>query len=444
MTQTTAPPPEFFVDDGKGALQCNMHSGQIKVWDSEARWVFALAGYQSGKTVIGPPWMDREIDRRGPGDYLVATSTYKLLTRKLLKVYRWYFEYKLKQATYNGDLQALVFHQAVKEKGQRIRFPGADTETQIFFGSAQSPESLESATVKAIHLDEVGQKQFKRDSWDAVERRGSVFEARILGTTTLYGLGWLKTQIYDPWLEGDPDIEVIQFPSSINPRFSAKEWERMVAKYPKWKADLFLYGRFSRPAGMIYDRFESERHIVAPHPIPDDWPKWTWHDFGPVNFVTLWCAQNPLNGELLIYREYKSDGKKDIFDHVSHIKAVSGKEGFGRCVGGAAVEDGWRGSFTQGGWPIHKPKPHRVEDGIQLSYDWWALDRIRVSKECPLFVDEILSYSRETDDDGEPTDKIDDDQSYHFMAAMRYGLGEFDVFSAGGPKRTSLPVSSQM
>ena len=443
MTETAAP-PDFFVDDGKGALQCNMHPGQLRAWDSEARYVFMLSGYQGGKTVFGPPWMDREIDRRGAGDYLVATSTYTLLTRKLLPVYRWYFEYKLKQASYNGDLKALVFHQKVKEKGQRVRFPGSDTPTQIYFGSAQKPESLEAMTVKAIHLDEIGQKQFKRDSWDAVDRRGAIYQARVLGSTTLYGLGWLKTVIYDPWEKGeDPDIDVIQFDSVLNPQFPQAEWDRKIKQYPKWKADLFLHGRFAKPAGMIFDCFDAARHVVPWHPIPDSWPKWTWHDFGPVNFATAWCAQNPLNGELVIYREYKG-GRKSTADHVVSIKDLSGKEGFGRCVGGANTEDGWRGDFTQAGWRIHKPQIRRVDEGIQAAYDWWSLDRIRVMNTCPLFIDEMESYSYVTDDAGEPTDKIEDDQNYHFMAAMRYGLGEFDVFAYEKTKRTKLPVSSQM
>ncbi len=442
MTETAAP-PDFFVDDGKGALQINMHPGQIRAWDSEARFVVVLSGFQGGKTVEGPVWMDREIDRRGPGDYLVATSSFTLLTRKLLPVYQWYFETKRCEAVYNDKLKALIFHQKVKEKGQRVRFPDSDTPTQIFFGSAQKPESLESMTVKAIHLDEVGQKQFKRDSWDAVNRRGAINKARIFCTTTPYGLGWLKTELYDPWLAGDPDIDVIQFDSVINPAFPQDEWDRLVKRYPHWKAELFLHGRFAKPAGMIYDCFDTERHVVPWHPIPDSWPKWTWHDFGPVNFVTLWCAQNPLNGALVVYREYKG-GRKSTADHVADIKEASGNEGFGRCVGGANTEDGWRGDFTQAGWRIHKPQNRKVDEGIQAAYDWWALDRIRVMNTCPLFIDEMESYSRETDDDGEPTDKIEDKSAYHCMDAMRYGLGEFDVFAYEKTKSTKLPVASRM
>ena len=56
-------------------LRLNLHPGQTKIWDSERRFVFIIAGTQSGKTTFGPWWLKREIDKRGPGDYLAVTAT---------------------------------------------------------------------------------------------------------------------------------------------------------------------------------------------------------------------------------------------------------------------------------------------------------------------------------------------------------------------------------
>jgi hypothetical protein len=60
------------------------HPGQVRVMDSTARVVAMLAGSQGGKTVLGPHWMHREIQRCGEGDYLVGTATFPLLNLKLL------------------------------------------------------------------------------------------------------------------------------------------------------------------------------------------------------------------------------------------------------------------------------------------------------------------------------------------------------------------------
>lgn len=440
----TAPPP-FREVLSNGTMRLNMHPGQLRAWDSVAQFIAVLSGTQGGKTVFGPPWMDREIDNRGPGDYLVGTSTFKLLDRKLLPEYRLHFEQYLRQAKWFENKAALIFNREIKERGEMVRFPDANEPTQIFFGSAQNPESLESATVKGIHLDEAGQKQFKRDSWDAVLRRGMIFQARTLITTTLYGLGWLKSQIYDPWLNGeDDDIEVIQFDSILNPAFPRESWERALRTLPQWKIDLFMRGRFSKPAGMIYDPFDSDSDVIAPFAIPDNWLRFTCHDFGSVNFVTLWLAQHPSTGDLFIYREMKG-GKASSHERAQEIKQLSQGEAFMKSVGGAHAEEGERSDMTQAGWKITEPiGPRQVEGGIQKVYGWFSLHKLKVFKTCPLVIDEIQSYSREVDEEGEPTDVIADKAAYHFMDALRALLGEFDAWAAGRPKSTSLPVTSRM
>src|SRR5579862_531526 len=74
--------------NGTGRLRWNLHAGQRRVMASEKRIILALAGWQSGKTEIGPPWLHREIARRGPGDYLVASPTFPLMTKKVLPSFR--------------------------------------------------------------------------------------------------------------------------------------------------------------------------------------------------------------------------------------------------------------------------------------------------------------------------------------------------------------------
>ena len=54
-------------------IELSVHSGQQRALESRKRFVLVLAGWQSGKTVIGPPWLLNEIKARGPGDYLVAS-----------------------------------------------------------------------------------------------------------------------------------------------------------------------------------------------------------------------------------------------------------------------------------------------------------------------------------------------------------------------------------
>ena len=180
--------------DKDGRLHFSFHPGQARAWDSKRRIVLMLAGTQSGKTVFGPPWLWREIRARGPGDYLVVAPSYKLMALKALPSFTRLFETQLRLGRYHKGDKVFV----VSRSGEQRLFGSTQDEaTQIFFGHADDPESLEAATAKAAWLDEPGQKRFKLDSWWAIQRRLALHSGRILATTTPYNLGWLKRQVYD-------------------------------------------------------------------------------------------------------------------------------------------------------------------------------------------------------------------------------------------------------
>jgi len=430
ITETLVKP---FREIEGGKLKLNLHPGQTRVWESVKRFVFMLCGSQGGKTVLGPHWLDREIKSRGPGDYIAATSSYPLLAKKMLPELLYVFEDLFHYGKYNKLDKIFIFNQEKKEKHDRVLFPDAGEPTRIIIGSAQNPESLEAATCKAAWLDEVGQMDFRRDSWEAIVRRLAINRGRVLGTTTLYGLGWLKTEVYDPWVKGeDKDIDIIQFDSTMNPAFPVEEYDRLMRNMPAWKFDMFHRGRWSRPAGLIYDSFNAD-HIVKPFDIPSDWPRYVGHDFGTRNMAALWYAQNPSNGELFLYREYLMGGIS-TFEHVSNWISSSKDERIARRVGGSATEEGWRGDCTQAGWRIEKPVEKDVEIGIAKVYSLEKLGKKFVFNTCLGYLDEKQTYSRELDDNYEPTDKIENKSMYHFMDCERYILGEFAT--APAVKRT--------
>ena len=425
MVQATKVKP-FRVITPDGTLKVNFHPGQTRAWLSKKRYVAVLAGSQGGKTSFGPHWFDREIRNCGPGDYLIGTSTFPLLDRKLLPEFLYVFGDLFHYGTYNDNKKVFTFHtkKTVKKKTDYILFPDAEMDTKVFIGSAQNPESMESATVKAIWLDEPGQKQFKRETWEAVQRRGLINKARILFTTTLYGLGWLKTDIYDEGIKGDPDIDIIQFDSIENPAFPLEEYQRMQRIMPDWKFQMFHRGRYSQPAGLIYDGFDSVNDVVEPFEIPAHWPRYVGHDFGPVNTVALWKAYDTGTGTFYTYREYGL-GRLSTFDHVTNWIELSKGERIASRYGGSSTEDGWRGDFTQAGWKIEKPMDSGVESGITRVYSYDKLHKNKVFRTCKNYLAEKTTYSRELDGNYNVTDKIEDKEIYHYMDAERYMMAQF-------------------
>lgn len=418
IAETKAPP--FRQVDGD-KLMLNFHVGQAKAWDSVARFIMLFGGTQVGKTVFGPHWMEREIRTCGPGDYLAVTATYPLLKLKMLPEYIYVFDTLLHLAKYNVSDKVLYYN---------------DGRTRIIFGSATNPESIESATAKAAHLDELGQKQFRRGAWEAVRRRLSLERGRVLGTTTLYGLGWLKTELYDPWLKGDKSIDVIQVDSIVNPEFSREEYDDAKARLPAWKFNLFYRGRFDRPAGLIYDSFDDVNCIVKRFPIPGHWLCFVGMDFGGVNTAAMFYAKDPETGYLYAYRSYLQGGKA-AEEHALTLLDMSSGERIEKIAGGAHHEDGWREAFTRAGLAVKKPKHRDVEYGIDQVYAFHKFSRLFVFDDLYDYIDEKLSYSRALDDNYQPTEKIEDKERFHLMDAERYIISDFEPQFA---KKQDSPV----
>lgn len=411
-----------------GKLQVNMHPGQWAAWESNARFILVLAGTQGGKTSWGPMWFYREIQLRGPGDYLVATPTFPLLELKLLPEFRRLFERQLKLGRYIGSpTKKFVF----SEEGARRTFGDrydADTPTQIFFGHAQDPDSLESATAKAAWLDEAGQRKFKRGSWEAILRRLSIHMGRVLLTTTPYGaFGWIKTELHDRAIAGDPNVALVNFESRMNPSFPQAEWERAEATLPKWKFDLMYRGKLSKPAGLIYDVFDEARMVIDPFPIPADWPRFMGLDFGGVNTAATKWALEPGTDTLYCYAEYLQGGLV-AKEHAAALKE-SGVT-FSRVFGGSKSEGQWRQEFASGGLTVQGPSFSDVEVGIDRVYGLIKQDRVRIFRTCEGTIEQFNTYSRVLDANDNPTEAIEDKETFHFLDTVRYILSHYNTLPA--------------
>lgn len=415
----------FAVLNPDGALDLNPHPGQWQALNSTARVVAVLAGTQGGKTCMQPVWMFQEMQRRGPGDYLQVTPTYPLLNLKLLPEFSQWFEDWLGLGTYKSADRVLE----ISQRGERRLFgyePIGVPKTRVIFGYAAEPESLESATAKAAGLDEAGQKRFKLGAYEAILRRLSIHQGRMLITTTPYNLGWMKQLIWDVGLNGargqagDPEIEVVRFESIMNPAFPPAEFERARNTLPRWKFDLFYRAIFTRPAGMIFDNFDERLHRCPRFAVPDEWERFLGLDFGGVNTAGLFYAQEPGTKRLYLYRAYKAGGRTAA----GHVEALlQGEPGVPVCVGGSKSEGQWRSEFQAAGLPVREPDITDVEVGIDRVYGAHAEGQIIVFDDLHEYLDEKLSYSREVDEAGNVLETIDEKNSFHFMDAERYIVG---------------------
>ncbi len=399
-----------FVTVNKGKATFNLHRGQTRAWDSARRFVFVIAGTQGGKTCFGPVWLEREMQASGPGDYFAVTATYDLFKLKLLPELRRHFEEQRHWGTYGASERVIE---------------SIDKKTRIILRSADAEGGLESATANAAWLDECGQNNFRIGAWEAVQRRLSLSQGRVLGTTTPYNLGWLHTEVFQRWQHGDPNFDVVQFESIMNPAFPRAEYDRAKATLPTWKFEMFYRGNFSRPAGQIYGDF-SDDHIIDDFGIPAEWPRYVGIDFGAVNTATVWIAHDVSTESMFLYRA-TLEGNMSTDQHVAKAQERSRGERVVGWYGGSASETQQRWDWGAAGLGVQQPAIGDVEAAIDRVISLLKQYRLFVFRSCVGMVDEFHTYSRVLDDRGQPTEKIQDKETFHLLDALRYVVGSIGV-----------------
>jgi hypothetical protein len=392
-----------------------------------------IAGSQGGKTVFGPWWLNREIQRRGGGDYIAVTSTYDLFKLKMLPEIRNVFEHVLRIGRYwAGDK---VLELANPETG-RFEAKRADDPMwgRIILRSAQAPSGLESATAKAAWLDEVGQDEFTLEAWEAILRRLALNRGRVLGTTTPYTVGWLKQQVYDRWAKGDPTYDVIQFESIVNPTFPREEFEERRRTMQAWRFNMFYRGQFGKPPSLIYGDFIDEYrqhggHKVAPFPIPHWWSSYVGIDPGGVNTAKLWAAHDPDEDVYYLYRESLTGGMSTGEHAVEALKTASDNgERVQAWFIGQAAETQVRMDYEAASYEGMRMKNVKappsefssVESGIDRGISLLRSKRLFVFDTLAHWLDEVGRYRRKVDATGEVQEQIIEKAKFHMLDAYRY------------------------
>jgi hypothetical protein len=263
-----------------------------------------------------------------------------------------------------------------------------------------------------------GQDNFRLDAWEAVQRRLSLSEGPVLGTTTPYNLGWLKTEVIDRWQSGDKDYHVTQAESIVNPAFPRSEYERARRTLADWKFQMFYRGILSRPPGLIYGDFTDDL-LMDPFAVPLEWPRYVGIDPGAVHTALIWIAEDVERGAFYIYRESLS-GDMTTKEHVAEAQNQARHERVIAWAGGSSSEKQFRLDWQEAGLFVQEPAVSDVESGIDRVIELFKSKRLFVFNDCRGMRDELGTYSREMGDDGQPTEKIKDKQNFHRLDALRY------------------------
>ncbi|MBZ0295893.1 MAG: hypothetical protein K8L99_25260 [Anaerolineae bacterium] len=419
--------PLYDFDAVKGSLHLYLHAGQKRAWESQARFVFMIAGKQSGKTVFGPVELFRAIQQLGGGDYLAISATFDLFKLKMLPAIKELFVNVLKIGRYwAGDRILELMNPETGEFGATYSSDHEKMWARVILRSADSEEGMQSASAKWAWLDEPG--LYDADVWKDVRGRLSLSRGGVLGTTTPYDLGWLKQQIYDPWAKNETDeIDVIQFSSKLSPFFSEEEYQSLQTSMQSWQFRMDYDAEFERPPAAIYEAFvddlrENGGHKCKRFMVPKQLPRMTAVDPGIVNPGKLWVAYDAAEDVYYVYRAEKGGERLTSVEHGQRdVKLAKDLEE--RVIWwavGAKSEKYWRDDYKKAGAQnVREPDTSDVEEGINRVTQLFKEHRLIIFDDLTDLIDELLRYARVIKN-GDVTKEIKDKNTFHLLDALRY------------------------
>mgnify|MGYP001608595178 CR=1 FL=1 len=371
----------------------------------------AVCGTGGGKTMMGYWWLHSRMEAMPGNTWLVAEPTFTMLDKVLIN-------------SSDPDRPSLMdYFKIVGHHPKWVNKQSHIMQTdfgKLYLGSADNPDSMQGAAVKGAWLDEAG--QMRVGAYDTARQRVSMMQGQVLLTTTPYDLGWLLTDVWDSKGKG---VHVESWRSIDRPGYPRERYEEEKRRLPPWRFAMMYDGRFERPAGLIYSAFNEHVCLIARFPIPPQWPVYVGHDFGTANPAALFTAGDPATGQFYHFKEYLPGPGRSTNEHVQQFKKLA--EGFNvlRRVGGSHQEEEIRQGYTAHGWPITEPKVNKVETQIDKVIGMHQLNKVYVFDDMREYLDEKRSFSRELDEESQPTEKIKNEAKFHLMAAERYILSDF-------------------
>jgi len=373
---------------------------QYSIYKSDRPYLALIGGTGCGKTWLLPRWLFVRMCKNQGQEWIVSAPTIPMLKRNPWKYCLEFFrEYEIPVEVNKTDMI--------------IRVP--KLKSTIYFISAENPDRMQGIHAQGIIGDEAG--MFDRLWWDTAVQRVTYRKGQILLLTTPYAENWLKTEVWDRWVAGDPNYHVENPTSLDNPHYPRAEYERARQALPEWKFRMLFEGKFTKPAGLIYPEYQT----VEPFKIPESWFVFGGVDFGFNNpFAVIWVAENPETGELFVFDEFKQAGL--TIDDMEKILKARPCTYYGDPSSKEALE-----TLKSRGIDI-RPARKDVLSGITYVQGLFKSGKLKIFRNLKYLLDEINSYRWEMDRREQLLDKPRKEND-HLMDALRYA-----VFTVSGDR----------
>ena len=379
---------------------------------SPQRFVAIVSGLQGGKTFAGAIWSRIEYDKpeNKERNGLISAPTYKILQQSTLPKF---FEL-------NPDLRR-YYHIG----DNKIEAPDRGV---IYVRSTENPNTLEGMTLAWAWMDEAG--QMKADAWINIQGRLSITRGRAFLTTTPYNMGWLYTDFYERFKDGDPNFKVVQFRSIDSPYFPQEEYDRVRTSMDKRVFERRYMGLFTRMEGLVYEDFvygnvvRDEREYEKSFDLTVGGIDWGFT--APTAILVIGYKDN----RFTVLDEYYETGRTTP-ELIEAAKNFKDKYNVSRFYADTAEPDRIEEFKRAGIYTLASEKD--IIYGVDKVREMIRSDRLLIQPRCKNLLDEFERYHYPEGTDGREKKEVPEQVDCHALDALRYVLATFQP-SAGTRK----------
>ena len=330
-------------------------------------------------------------------EIIVLAPTHKMLLRNPLKYIKQTF-----------DELGIVY--TLNKSEMTIRFDYG----VIYLISGESYESMQGIHASLVVMDEAG--LMAKPVLDTALQRLAFHGGQLLILSTPYGSNhWLKTDVYDAWMEGDKDVFVVNPKSADNPFYPLSEIVRAKKMLPAWKFKMFFEAIFTRPAGLIFEEITT----IPRFQLPPNCIYFRGLDFGfnnPNAVVQLALDPNKNDTVYVVGEWRKSQTNIDDLEIVL-------KRGHGPIYADPAGKDALE-TLKRRGQPMQVAKKD-VLAGISMLDAMFRGKKLLVFDDLYQLRDELSSYVWQVDKHEQLTDKPTKAND-HLIDALRYAIFTYE------------------
>ena len=430
FTAEAGPRPLYEIVDG--AVVWSGTKYQRLAWESHAKEIWLLGGQRGGKTSSGAKWIVDEMTRCGPygnaAYYTVVAPTLRICMDGYGKAIRDLYVDQLKFFIFNGR----EYEFRTTGLGEQALFGHKQAVPTILkMVYAENPRNFAAGTWVAAASDELSMPEFPREAHQQIGTRMMTFSGRVapnnpaamkgvkmgrsINCSTVWSMNWVKA-LYDDYAKVHaaaeramesrcaamnetgaamvrksfwkksrlglvhPDLTFIRFPSFANPMVDPEWVEKCRRTWPDWMFRQRILAEFTKPAGVIFEGWDTAGHTVEPFYIPSAWKKMWSIDFGSKNFYALlWAFDEERRRAFIMASYHRSD--LSYADHARQLHAFCETV---HNVAGNKGEESQRAQLASGGLPATGPAYHDFWMGTNDLAAAIAQGRVKMFRPMPL------------------------------------------------------------